>query len=65
MGQDPGASQAVGQMGATVKETSHGEIVVDTRNRIVSTPCYMLDARVDQIGEGAENLVRAILDLIN
>ncbi len=65
VGQDPGASQAVAQMGAVVKETSHGEIVVDTRNRIVSTPCYMLDARVDQIGEGAENLVRAVIELID
>jgi enhancing lycopene biosynthesis protein 2 len=66
VGQDPGASQAVGQMGAMVKETrSHGEIVVDTSNRIVSTPCYMLDARVDQIGEGADNLVRAVLELID
>lgn len=64
MGQDPGASQAVEQMGATVTETTHGEIVVDTKNRIVSTPCYMLDARVDQIGEGADNLVQAVLDLI-
>jgi len=64
MGQDPGATEAVAQMGAVVKKTGHGEIVVDTRNRIVSTPCYMLDARVDQIGEGAENLVRAVLELI-
>jgi enhancing lycopene biosynthesis protein 2 len=64
VGQDPGASQAVEQMGAMVKETSHGEIVIDARNRIVSTPCYMLDARVDQIGEGAENLVRAVIELM-
>jgi enhancing lycopene biosynthesis protein 2 len=65
VGQDPGASQAVAQMGAVVKKTSHGEIVVDTQNRIVSTPCYMLDARVDQIGEGADNLVQAVIELID
>jgi len=65
MGQDPGATEAVARMGAVVKKTGHGEIVVDARNRIVSTPCYMLDARVDQIGEGAENLVRAVLELIS
>jgi len=64
MGQDTGATEAVEQMGAVVKKTGHGEIVVDARNRIVSTPCYMLEARVDQIGEGAENLVRAVLELI-
>lgn len=65
MGQDPGATQAVAQMGAVVKEKGHGEIVVDARNKIVSTPCYMLEARVDQIGEGAENLVRAVIELID
>jgi len=64
MGQDTGATEAVEQMGAVVKKTGHGEIVVDAHNRIVSTPCYMLEARVDQIGEGAENLVRAVLELI-
>lgn len=65
LGQDPGTTQAVTQMGAVVKETGHGEIVVDARNKIVSTPCYMLEARVDQIGEGADNLVRAVLELID
>ena len=35
----------------------------DQTNRIVTTPCYMLDARVDQIAEGAENLVKAILEM--
>ena len=64
VGQDPGASKAVEQMGAVVRETTHGEIVVDSRHRIVTTPCYMLDARVDQIGEGADSLVRAVIDLI-
>jgi enhancing lycopene biosynthesis protein 2 len=64
LGQDDAASQAVARMGATVRKTGHGEIVVDTRNRLVTTPCYMLNARVDQIGLGADNLVQAILDLI-
>lgn len=64
VGQDPEAGRAVEQMGARVVETTHGEIVVDTRRKIVTTPCYMLDARVDQIGEGADKLVRAIIELI-
>jgi enhancing lycopene biosynthesis protein 2 len=64
VGQDPGASKAIEQMGAVVRETTHGEIVVDTRNKIVTTPCYMLDARVDQVGDGADKLVRAVIELI-
>jgi enhancing lycopene biosynthesis protein 2 len=50
-------------MGATHSKTTHGEIVVDREHKIVTTPCYMLDARVDQIGEGAENLVIAVLEM--
>ena len=64
IGQDQQTAEAVSQMGATHLETTHGEIAVDKGNRIVTTPCYMLDARVDQIGEGADRLVAALLEMI-
>ncbi len=51
-------------MGASHQQTTHGEIVVDRQHKIVTTPCYMLDARVNQIGEGAENLVIALLEML-
>jgi enhancing lycopene biosynthesis protein 2 len=63
IGQDPGTEAAVVQMGASHSKTTHGEIVVDRQKKVVTTPCYMLDARVDQIGEGAENLVKAVLEM--
>jgi enhancing lycopene biosynthesis protein 2 len=63
IGQDPGTEAAVVRMGAKHTKTTHCEIVVDEKHRIVTTPCYMLDARVDQIGEGAENLVKAVLEM--
>ena len=63
IGQDPGTAAAVVQMGASHSKTTHGEIVVDRQKKVVTTPCYMLDARVDQIGEGAENLVTAVLEM--
>ena len=64
IGHDPGTAEAVVQMGAKHSQTTHGEIVVDRQRKVVTTPCYMLDARVDQIGEGAENLVMAVLEMI-
>jgi len=64
IGSDPATAGALAQMGATHKETTHGEIIVDSSNKVVTTPCYMLDARVDQIGEGAENLVKAVLEMV-
>ena len=63
IGHDPGTAEAVVQMGAKHSKTTHGEIVVDRQRKVVTTPCYMLDARVDQIGEGAENLVTAVLEM--
>ena len=63
IGQDPWTETAIVKMGASHKQTTHGEIVIDKKNKLVTTPCYMLDARVDQIGEGAENLVMALLEM--
>ena len=63
IGSDPGTEAAIIKMGASHQQTTHGEIVVDRKHRIVTTPCYMLNARVDQIGEGAENLVKALLEM--
>lgn len=61
VGQDEGTANNVVHMGAKHTPTTQGEIIVDWENRIVTTPCYMLQSRVDQIAEGAENLVNAIL----
>ncbi len=64
IGNDPGTAKAVEQMGAKHKNTTHGETVVDKRYKIVTTPCYMLDANIVQIAEGAENVVREMLKLL-
>jgi enhancing lycopene biosynthesis protein 2 len=65
VGQDAPTADNLENMGAQHTQTTHGEIVVDRVNKIVSTPCYMLKARVDQIAEGAEKLVKAVLELTN
>lgn len=63
IGQDQETAEDLAAMGARHTPTAHGEIVVDRTNKIVTTPCYMLQSRVDQIADGADNLVRAILEL--
>ena len=63
IGEDAATEAAIAQMGASHTKSTHGEIVVDRKNKVVTTPCYMLDARVDQIGAGAENLVLAMLEM--
>ena len=63
IGQDTGTAEAITSLGATHVNTNHGEIVFDKENKIVTTPCYMLDATIAQIGEGAENVVKTIMAL--
>ncbi len=63
IGQDPATAEAIEQMGAGHKTTMQAEVVVDHRLRVVTTPCYMLEARVDQIAAGADRLVQEILSL--
>ena len=63
IGQDTGTAKSIEKLGATHKNRGHGEIVVDEANKIVTTPCYMLDANIAQIAEGADAVVKAIFKL--
>ena len=63
IGQDSGTAAAITRMGGRHEQTTHGKITIDREHRVVTTPCYMLDARVDQIGEGAESLVKAVIEM--
>lgn len=65
IGQDAGTAKAVESLGAKHLNTNHGEVAVDEKYKVVTTPCYMLDANIAQIGEGAENVVKAMLKLMN
>ena len=63
IGQDEETANAIEKMGGKHKITTHGEVVVDSKHKIATTPCYMLDARLDQISDGAENIVKTILKM--
>ena len=61
IGDDPGTISAIQKMGAVHIATTHGQVVVDKKNNIFTTPCYMLDANIVQIYEGASNVVKEIM----
>lgn len=63
IGEDKGTAEAVEKMGATHVITTHGEIIVDEKYKIITTPCYMLNATIDQIATGAENAVKKLLEI--
>lgn len=64
IGNDEGPANAITAMEGIHIEASHGEVVVDEKYKVVTTPCYMLDATIEQIEEGANNVVRIIMQMI-
>ncbi len=64
IGQDADTASAVEAFGAHHKQTNHGEVVVDTKYKVATTPCYMLDATVMDIHDGANNVVKAMMELL-
>jgi enhancing lycopene biosynthesis protein 2 len=64
IGQDQGTADGIESLGATHVNTTHGELVVDEKYKVVTTPCYMLDATIDQIAQGANNAVAKVLEMI-
>lgn len=63
IGNDEGTAKAIAQMGGVHKITTHGQTVFDAKHKLVTTPCYMLDATISQIADGAEAAVKKVLEL--
>jgi len=63
IGEDPGTISAIEAMEGVHQKTTHAEVVIDARLKLVTSPCYMLDASISQIAAGVENTVRAVLKL--
>ena len=65
IGDDEATIDALESLGANHVLTTHGEVVVDPDHLLVTTPCYMLDATIDQIADGAFNVVDAMIKLMD
>ena len=63
IGNDKGTAEAIEKMGATHKITTHGEVVADESFKLVTTPCYMLDATILNIADGANNVVKTMMGM--
>lgn len=65
VGDDKATIEAIKAMNGEHQKTTHGEVVVDFEHKVVTTPCYMLNATISQIALGVENVVKAMLDIMN
>lgn len=62
IGSDEGTAKAIEDMGAKHIVTTHGEVVIDKKHNVFTTPCYMLDATILDIEQGATNVVKAMME---
>ncbi|MCF6341419.1 MAG: isoprenoid biosynthesis glyoxalase ElbB [Bacteroidales bacterium] len=64
IGSDKGTADAIEAMGATHVETTHGDVVFDEDKMVFTTPCYMLDANILDIDDGANNVVKEMMKVM-
>lgn len=63
IGRDAGTARVLTGLGARHRDAGVTDVVVDAHNRFVTTPCYMLEARISEVAVGAERAVQELLRL--
>jgi len=64
IGNDIGTAGAIEAMGGQHKECSVDMIYVDSNNKLVTTPAYMLGPGIKDVAVGIEKLVNKVLELV-
>lgn len=64
IGNDPGTAAAIETMGGHHRHCEVDDFVVDSKNKIVSTPAYMLGPGIKDIAKGIEKTVKEVLALV-
>ena len=65
IGSDKNTIDAINSLGSTHIESKGSDVVIDKKNKIVSTPCYMLDAPISVIFEGVANVINTLIELMD
>jgi enhancing lycopene biosynthesis protein 2 len=63
IGNDPGTAGEIAACGATHEECAVDSFVVDTAQRIVTTPAYMLGPTIKHVAAGIERCVAEVLEM--
>lgn len=64
IGTDEGTAGAVSSMGAAHANCPVDEFVVDEKNRIITSPAYMLAGRISEAAAGIEKSVEALMKML-
>lgn len=62
IGTDASTAAHIESFGAKHSMTDYSGVTIDKKNKIYTTPCYMLGKSITQVAEGAENLINAMLN---
>ncbi len=57
-------NDGISALGATAANIKLGEVLVDTQNRIITAPCYMMEASILQIQENIQSALKALIQLL-
>lgn len=63
IGHDAGTAEAIEKTGAQHQDCPVSDVVVDEKNKIVSTPAYMLAQSIKEAATGIEKLVHQVIAL--
>ena len=63
IGSDAGTAQALEAMGASHADCAVDDVVVDEKNRIVTTPAYMLAKRISEAAAGIDKLCATVYEM--
>lgn len=58
-------SNAAAKLGANVVNTTTNTPIVDEKNKIISTPCYMLEVSTSELYEGIFEAIKKMQELLN
>jgi len=64
IGNDAGTAAEINKTGAIHQECPVTGFVIDTKNKIFSTPAYMLATRITEVQQGIEKCVKEVIKLI-
>lgn len=65
IGSDPETALALKSMGAQHQVCSAAQVCIDEKNKIITTPCYMLDKNLKDVAQSTANAVRDLMSMLN
>ena len=64
IGNDPEMCLAIKAMGGTPEICSAAQVCIDRRNKIITTPCYMLDKSLKEVAQSTTNAVKDLMEML-